>query len=188
MLVKHVAQPKIALLSNGHEPYKGSVLAKKAYELLIKTDLEFIGNIESRDLFTGTVDVIVTDGFTGNILLKGIQGTAKVVIDFIKQEAGRSWALKVVFGLMRPVFARMKSKIDYAKMGGALLLGVNKPVIIAHGSSKAESITQSILFAHQIVQDALVPTFNNSLVSLLQRPCDEVHEIQKETMSDQAHP
>src|SRR5581483_3652741 len=81
-LTKHIAQPKIALLSNGHEPYKGSSLVRKAFDLLQKTKLEFIGNIESRDIFSGQADIVVTDGFTGNILLKGIQGTANAVMDW----------------------------------------------------------------------------------------------------------
>ena len=95
-LIKHIAQPRIALLSNGHESYKGSQLVKSAFDLIAQTDLEFIGNIESRDIFSGRADVVVTDGFTGNVLLKGIQGTAKAVMDWMKEEASRSLFLKII--------------------------------------------------------------------------------------------
>src|SRR5690606_5690989 len=158
-LVKHILQPRIALLSNGHESYKGSILVKNAFELLEKASLEFIGNIESRDIFSGRADVVVTDGFTGNVLLKGIQGTANAVIDWMKEEASRSLWSKILLSLSRPVLSRIKKRIDYARTGGALLLGVNKPVVIAHGSSKAKAIAQAIIFAHKTVQEKILPTF-----------------------------
>ncbi len=178
-LVKHIAQPRIALLSNGHESYKGSVLVKKAYDLLSKTSLEFVGNIESRDLFAGRADVIVTDGFTGNVLLKSIQGTARAVMDWIKDEAARSLFLKILLGLTYPLLSRIKNKIDYARTGGALLLGVNKPVIIAHGSSKEQAITQAIFFAHKTVQEKIVPTFNETLKGLLEKGTTALKTIQQ---------
>jgi glycerol-3-phosphate acyltransferase PlsX len=166
-LVKHIAQPRIALLSNGHESYKGSVLVKKAFDLLSQTDLEFVGNIESRDIFSGRADVVITDGFTGNILLKSIQGTAKAVIDWMKDEASRSLFLKILLYLTYPLLSRIKNKIDYARTGGALLLGVNKPVIIAHGSSKEQAIAQAIFFAQKTVNEKIMPTFNQTLQLLL---------------------
>lgn len=168
-LVKHIAQPRIALLSNGHESYKGSTLVKQAFDLISKTDLEFVGNIESRDIFSGRADVIVTDGFTGNVLLKSIQGTAKAVIDWMKDEAARSLFLKVVLGLTYPLLSRIKNKIDYSHTGGALLLGVKKPVIIAHGSSKERAVAQAIFFAKKTVDQKIVPTFNETLKILLEK-------------------
>jgi len=169
-LIKNIAQPKIALLSNGHEPYKGSFLVRKAFDLLQKTKLEFIGNIESRDIFSGRADVVVTDGFTGNVLLKGIQGTANAVMDWMKEEASRSLFSQILLGCAKPIVARIKKRIDYARTGGALLLGVNKaPVVIAHGSSKALAITQAIFFAHNTVQQKIIPTFNETLKTLLMK-------------------
>ena len=168
-LVKHIAQPRVALLSNGHESYKGSALVKQAFELISKTDLEFVGNIESRDIFSGRADVIVTDGFTGNILLKSIQGTAKAVIDWMRDEASRSLFLKIVLGLTYPLLSRIKDKIDYARTGGALLLGVRKPVVIAHGSSKEKAIAQAIFFAQKTVDQKIMPTFNDTLKVLLEK-------------------
>jgi glycerol-3-phosphate acyltransferase PlsX len=166
-IVKQIAQPRVALLSNGHESYKGSLLVRSAFDLLAQTGLEFIGNIEARDIFSGRADVVVTDGFTGNVLLKGIQGTAKAVMDWMKEEASRSFVLKLLLACAYPILSRIKKKVDYARTGGALLLGVNKPVVIAHGSSKEQAITQAILFAQKTVDEKIVPTFNETLKMLL---------------------
>ena len=184
-LIKHIAQPKIALLSNGHESYKGSALVKGAFDLIQKTDLEFIGNIEARDIFSGRADVVVTDGFTGNILLKGIQGTAKVVMDWLKQEASISLWSRFVLSLSKSVLGRIKSKIDYAKTGGALLLGVNDPVIIAHGSSKSQAITQAILFAQSTVEQKILPTFNHTLQVLLAKGATSSRSIKQSSLFNQ---
>ncbi|HLC07025.1 MAG TPA: phosphate acyltransferase PlsX [Candidatus Babeliales bacterium] len=185
-LVKHIAQPRIALLSNGHESYKGSTLVKQAFELMSKTDLEFVGNIESRDIFSGRADVIVTDGFTGNILLKSIQGTAKAVMDWMKDEASRSLFLKVLLGLTYPLLSRIKNKIDYARTGGALLLGVNKPVVIAHGSSKEQAITQAIFFAQKTIDQKIMPTFNETLKVLLEKGTNVIKVVKQPPVFHQA--
>ncbi len=166
-LTKQIAQPKIALLSNGHEPYKGSSLVKKAFDLLQKTTLQFVGNIESRDIFSGKADVIVTDGFTGNVLLKGIQGTANAVMDWMKDEAAQSLLSRLLLTVAKPIIGRIKKRIDYARTGGALLLGVNEPVVIAHGSSRSLAVMQAIMFAHNTVQENITRTFNAMLKSLL---------------------
>jgi phosphate acyltransferase len=168
-LTKEIAQPRVALLSNGHESYKGSALVKSAFELITQTGLEFVGNIESRDIFSGRADVIVTDGFTGNILLKNIQGTAKAVMDWMKDEAQRSIILRILLACAYPVLRCVKKKIDYARTGGALLLGINKPVVIAHGSSRSSAITQAILFAQKTVDEQIIPTFNDTLRVLLEK-------------------
>jgi glycerol-3-phosphate acyltransferase PlsX len=184
-LIKHIAQPRIALLSNGHESYKGSALVKSAFELISQTDLEFVGNIESRDIFSGRADVVVTDGFTGNVLLKGIQGTAKAVMDWMKEEAARSFILKILLAVAYPVLRRIKNKIDYARTGGALLLGVNKPVVIAHGSSKEEAITQAILFAQKTIDQKIMPTFNETLKVLLEKGKATVKTVKQPSVLNQ---
>lgn len=180
-LVKHIAQPRIALLSNGHESYKGSSLVKKAFDLISQTDLDFVGNIESRDIFSGRADVIVTDGFTGNVLLKGIQGTARAVMDWMRDEASRSLLLKVLLGLSYPLLSRIKSKIDYEQTGGALLLGVKEPVVIAHGSSKARAVTQAILFAQKTIEQKIVPTFNETLQALLEKGATAINVVKQQS-------
>jgi phosphate acyltransferase len=178
-LMKHIAQPRIALLSNGHESYKGSMLVKSAFDLISQTNLEFIGNIESRDIFSGRADVVITDGFTGNVLLKGIQGTAKAMMDWMKDEASRSILLKIILGISYPLLRRIKNKVDYARTGGAPLLGVNKPVIIAHGSSKAQAITQAIFFAQKTIEEDIIPTFNETLRVLLEKNMSVVKNIKR---------
>jgi glycerol-3-phosphate acyltransferase PlsX len=185
-LIKYIAQPRIALLSNGHESYKGSALVKSAFDLISKTNLEFIGNIEARDIFSGRADVIITDGFTGNVLLKGIQGTAKAVMDWMKDEASRSIFLKILLGLTYPLLRRIKNKVDYARTGGALLLGVNKPVVIAHGSSKAQAITQAIFFAQKTVEQEIMPTFNETLKVLLEKSKSTVKAVKQSPVVNQA--
>jgi len=166
-LTQQIAQPKIGLLSNGHESYKGSSLVRDTFALLEKTSLHFIGNIEARDIFSGHADIVVTDGFTGNVLLKGIQGTVQAVMGWMKSESVRSWWSKLLLLCARPVLTRIKKQLDYARTGGALLLGVEKPVIIAHGSSNAQAITQAIIFAHTTARNKIVSKFNESLRTLL---------------------
>lgn len=180
-ITKQIAQPRIALLSNGHESYKGSVLVKKAFELISKTGLEFVGNIESRDIFSGRADVIVTDGFTGNILLKSIQGTAKAVIDWMRDESSRSVMLKILLGLTYPLLSRIKDKIDYSGTGGAPLLGIKQTVVIAHGSSKERAITQAILFAKKMVDEKITLTFNETLKVLLEKGDATIKAAQQST-------
>ena len=184
-IVKHIAQPRIALLSNGHESYKGSALVKSAFDLISQTNLEFIGNIEARDIFSGRADVVVTDGFTGNVLLKGIQGTAKAVMDWMKEEASSSWFLKILLACAYPVLSRIKNKVDYARTGGALLLGVNKPVVIAHGSSKEQAVSQAIFFAHDTVKQKILPTFNETLEMLLQKGSASTKVVKQSTVAQQ---
>ena len=185
-LTKEIAQPRVALLSNGHESYKGSSLVKKAFELIAQTGLEFIGNIESRDLFSGRADVVVTDGFTGNVLLKSIQGTARAVMDWMRDEAKRSFILRILLACAYPVLRCVKKKIDYARTGGALLLGVNKPVVIAHGSSKGQAITQAILFAQKTVDEKIMPTFNETLKLLLEKGKSTMTAVKPSSVEQQA--
>lgn len=185
-LTKQIAQPRVALLSNGHESYKGSALVKQAFELISQTDLTFVGNIESRDIFSGRADVIVTDGFTGNVLLKSIQGTAKAVMDWMKDEASRSVFLKVVLGLTYPLLKRIKDKSDYAKTGAAPLLGVNKPVFIAHGSSKENAVERAILLAKKAVDEKIIPTFNEALKNILHKSAATIKVAQRSSAVQQA--
>lgn len=163
-LQRGIVSPSIALLSNGHEPYKGSTLVKEVYGRLLKnTTLNFIGNKESRDIFDGSVDVLVSDGFSGNIMLKAAQGAAATIIYWMREEAKKSWISRCLLYLSKPLLRSIRTKIDYSRIGGALLLGVKKPVIIAHGSSQADAIFQSITFAHKVVRDQRIERFNERL-------------------------
>lgn len=166
-LLKGMERPRIGLLSNGVEPYKGSLLVKQAYDRLKGSALNFVGNIESRELFDDQADVIVCDGFVGNILLKGIQGTARAIMAWIDQERKLRWWRSVGLFLSKGIFKSLKNKIDYAKKGGALLLGVKHPLIIAHGCSNENAIEQAIVFAHQVVCEKRLVKFNTMLDRML---------------------
>jgi len=145
--IMSIHNPKIGLLSNGEEDSKGNELTKEVFGLLKDID-GFIGNIEGHDIFNGKVDVIVTDGFTGNIVLKTSEGVASTIIDLMRQNIKKSIPAKIGALLMkRKVFTNLKKKIDYAEYGGAPLLGVNGCTIISHGSSNAKAIKNAIFQA-----------------------------------------
>lgn len=163
--------PRVALLSNGHEPYKGSQLVKESYDLLKQNrSINFIGNLEARDLFDGTADVLVMDGFVGNVLLKGIQGTVRALFAWTKKEAQKSLWKRFLGYCVWPVLNGVRVTTDYQKAGGALLLGVQKPVIVAHGSSQADGMYHAILFAHKTVQNNTVGIMNTLLEARLSAP------------------
>ncbi|HZW61579.1 MAG TPA: phosphate acyltransferase PlsX [Candidatus Babeliales bacterium] len=165
---KGIQNPRIALLSNGAEPYKGSMIIKETFSLLERNTLiNFVGNLEPRDLFDGGADVIVCDGFAGNIMLKTAQGAAQAISFWLKQAATKTWYHKMLFGLGSGVFKELKQKTDYASRGGALLLGLQRPLIVAHGCSTAAAIEKAILFAHEMANNQTMNTFNKALAELI---------------------
>ncbi|MEQ3451096.1 phosphate acyltransferase PlsX [Enterococcus cecorum] len=156
--VRKVAQPKVALLNNGTEDSKGNELTKKAFELLKATpEINFIGNIEARELLEGRADVVVTDGFTGNAVLKSIEGTALSMMKLLKHAIldsgvkGKMGALLLKDGLKD-----LKNQMDYSKQGGAVLFGLKAPVIKAHGSSKEEAVYATIKQIHTMLESRVV--------------------------------
>jgi glycerol-3-phosphate acyltransferase PlsX len=161
-----IAKPRIGLLSNGHEPYKGSLVVREAFANLKKSNLNFIGNIEARDVFDGHADIVVCDGFVGNIMLKTAQGTVKTLLNMLAHEAKNSLLSKFLLGISSPILKKVKSRLDYVKSGGALLLGVRKPVIVAHGSSNSHAIENAILFAHQLTNNNKLAQVNSHLEAL----------------------
>lgn len=166
--LKGIVQPRVALLSNGAEPYKGNKLIKESYDRLMALPINFVGNLESRDIFDDQADVIVTDGFVGNIMLKAVQGTAQAMSWWIKDEAQRlPWYRKLLFAAGKPVFATLRKKTGYADKGGALLLGLNHPLIVAHGCANALAIENAIYMAHDYVQSDFVSSFNQQFLALL---------------------
>jgi phosphate acyltransferase len=170
--VKGIAEPRIALLSNGAEAYKGSALIKKTYDLLTSSGLRFIGNLESRDVFDGRADVLVCDGFSGNILIKTMQGTVHAIGHWLKQEQTRSIMNRLFFALGAGVFSRLSHKMSYAqRKGGALLLGLKHPVIVAHGCSRVQAIESAITFAHTTVLENFIPSFNADVARLMLEKC-----------------
>jgi glycerol-3-phosphate acyltransferase PlsX len=138
-------RPSVGLMSIGEEEAKGNDLTKEAFPLLRDlSSLNFVGNVEGRDVFTGQVDVIVTDGFTGNVMLKLSEGLQEAVISMIKRELSATVITKTGAMLARPAFKNLKKRLDYAEYGGAPLLGVRRMVVICHGSSNARAIRNAI--------------------------------------------
>ncbi|MTV81108.1 phosphate acyltransferase PlsX [Secundilactobacillus folii] len=138
--------PRIGLLNNGTEADKGDMAHRAVHDILGSAkDLNFIGNVESRELLNGAADVVVTDGFTGNAVLKNTEGTALSVLKLIKNSILEgSLTGKLGAAMLKPTFKNIQNKMDYSKYGGAVLLGVKAPVIKTHGSAKAETIANTI--------------------------------------------
>jgi glycerol-3-phosphate acyltransferase PlsX len=141
-----IDNPIVGLLSNGEEKSKGNEVSKEAFSLL-ETLPNFTGNVEGNDIFNGTCDVVVCDGFIGNIMLKTAEGVADTISQIIKNNLRRSLISITGAVLMRKVFKNLKLKVDYAEYGGAPLIGVKAPVIIAHGKSNATAIKNAIFQA-----------------------------------------
>ncbi len=139
-----VEKPRVALLSVGTEEHKGNDLCHETYPLLQKLDINFVGNMEARDLMSGEYDVVVTDGFAGNVLLKSTEGALKILMQEIKQSIKSSFWAKVGGMFVRGVFKKLKERYDFDVYGGAPFLGCRKLIIKSHGSSKAKSIEASI--------------------------------------------
>ncbi len=138
-------EPRVALLNVGVEPNKGNSQVKRAYTLFREHLPGFRGNIEGTDVFYNVADVVICDGFTGNIFLKSAEGLSRTILGFFKQEIGKKLRYKIGALLLRPVFLNLRNEIDDSGYGGAPLLGVNGLCIKCHGSSKARSIEQALL-------------------------------------------
>ncbi len=139
-----INKPKVGLVNIGSEEEKGNALAKEAYDLLSNLDINFVGNVEGRDLPLGLVDVIVCDGFVGNVILKTTEGVAMFLMDQIKDSINASLKSKIGGLLIKSKMKDLKKKIDYREYGGAPLLGTQKPIVKAHGSSDAYAIKNAI--------------------------------------------
>jgi len=146
-------KPTIGLMSIGEEEVKGNELTKEAFPLLKKSSLNFVGNVEGRDVFSGAVDVIVTDGFTGNVMLKLSEGLTAAMISMIKRELTTSAVTKAGGMLARPAFRNIKKRLDYSEYGGAPLLGVKRIVVIGHGSSNARAIRNAIRSVREFAEN-----------------------------------
>ena len=160
-----VKEPRVGLVTNGTEEHKGDPLHQESYHLLKSLQgIRFVGNVEGRDIMSGDIDVAVCDGFSGNIALKTAEGTALAVMSVIKQNIKASFAAKLGYALfMRGAFKKIKKVLDYSKYGGAVLLGIEKPVVKAHGSSKAESVCAAVLQVRDAAQSGLVGSIKEML-------------------------
>jgi len=161
--IREIPKPRIGLLSNGEEAGKGNQLIKDAFPLLEKSGLNFIGNVEGKELFGGEADVVVTDGFTGNILLKSSEAVAKLITDIMRQELTSSLRNKMGALLAKPAFSNIKRMMDPAEIGAAPLLGINGLVFIGHGRSDAHALVSAIRTARQAVEAGLLPAINQAI-------------------------
>ncbi len=137
-------KPTVGLMSIGEEEAKGNDLTKEAFPLLRQLDINFVGNVEGRDVFSGLVDVIVTDGFTGNVMLKLSEGLTEAMLSMLKRELTQTAVTKAGAVLAKPAFRNIKKRLDYSEYGGAPLLGVSRIVVIGHGRSNARAIRNAI--------------------------------------------
>lgn len=142
--VRGISEPRIGIANIGAEAEKGNTLVKDAYPLMEKGPFRFIGNVEGRDITGDVADVVVCDGFTGNMLLKFMEGVAGTLMGIIKEEIGRNTKGKIAYLIAKKNFKRVKKRMDYSEIGGAPLLGVNGAVVKAHGSSNAHAIASAI--------------------------------------------
>ncbi len=151
-----IQNPRIALMNIGEEEAKGTELTKTTHNLLKQLDINFIGNVEGRDVYIGEADLIVTDGFTGNVTLKVSEGVVEVMLSMLKREIMSNIFSKVGFFFLKKSLKRIKKKLDYAEYGGALLLGVNGIVIIGHGGSNAKAIKNAIYLSYKFVSEKVL--------------------------------
>jgi glycerol-3-phosphate acyltransferase PlsX len=154
--VRGIERPRVALLSNGEEEGKGSILVKETVPLMLQSGLNYVGNVEPKEFMRGYTDVAVTDGFTGNLVMKTTEAVASYMSDFIRAEITSGTRTKIGGLLARPAFARVRARMDPDEVGGAPLLGVDGVVIIGHGRAGAYAIKQAIGQARLAVQQDIV--------------------------------
>jgi glycerol-3-phosphate acyltransferase PlsX len=168
--IRGIDRPRIALLSNGEEATKGNELTIAAHALLKSAPVNFVGNVEGKAMFDGTYDVVVTDGFTGNIVLKTIEGVADFILSGIRDAAMASVTGKVGGLLLRPNLQPLRDKADWRKYGGAPLLGVRGVCIIAHGRSDEEATRNAVMRGAESVRAGLVEAMTDALAGHADAP------------------
>ncbi|MEL7609814.1 MAG: phosphate acyltransferase PlsX [Bacillota bacterium] len=166
--VMGVENPRVGLINNGAEREKGNELTRATYPLLEQAPINFVGNCEARDLVSGEYDVIVCDGFAGNIVLKFMEGLAGTLMGMLKDELMGDFRSKLGAAVAKPAFKRFKKKMDYTEYGGAPLLGIDGGIIKAHGSSNAKAISSALMQARAMVTGNVVGAIRVGIGSLEQ--------------------
>jgi len=161
--IRGIENPRVGLLSNGEEAGKGNVLVKDTFPLLQSSGLNFVGNVEGKELFGGEADVVVTDGFTGNVLLKSSEAVAKLFGEILRQSLMSSLRTKIGAALAKPAFNRVRDALDPEEVGAAPLLGVNGLVFIGHGRSNARALVSAIHVARQAVESDLINAIKSAI-------------------------
>ena len=161
-----IKNPKVALANIGTEEKKGNELTKESYQLLKETNITFVGNVEARDILQGDVDIIVCDGFAGNMILKATEGVGQFLMDALKETIMSSTRAKIGGLLLKPALKEFKKKMDYTEVGGAPLLGIKGGIIKAHGSSNAKAITSAIKQAIKYQEEKITMKISNKVVEI----------------------
>ena len=165
----NISKPRVGLLNIGVEREKGNILTKEAYNLLKPSDINFIGNVEARDMPSGIADVVVCDGFIGNIVLKYTEGFAKAMMNMIKKELMSSALSKIGAMLAKGAFRNLKKSFDYSEVGGAPLLGLKALIVKAHGSSDAKAVRSAIMRCTEFVDKGIVEKISESIQTDIKR-------------------
>lgn len=162
--VMNIEEPKVGLLNIGTEEGKGNELMKDTFVKLSEDSrVNFYGNIEGRDMFDGNVSVVVTDGFTGNVALKTTEGIGAMVTKLLKEELMRNLWTKILAMLMKPALKRFKKRMDYSEYGGAILLGVKKPMVKCHGTANAKIVRYTLIQAENFAKNNVVETIEKNI-------------------------
>lgn len=166
--LRHIDKPRVGIMSNGEEAGKGNELVRDTYPLLEASKLNFVGNIEGKELYNGEVDVCVTDGFTGNVLVKVSEAVAKLLVDMLKEGLMSSGRTKVGALLAKPAFDQLRAAMDPDEVGAAPLLGIDGLVFVGHGRSNAKAIYSAIRVARQAVEAELMNALGSAIQEQLQ--------------------
>jgi len=176
-----IKNPAVGLLSNGEEDSKGNELTRETNAVLRETSLNYTGYVEGRDIFKGTVEVVVCDGFVGNVVLKLSEGLAEAAGKMLKGEIVKSWVSKIGYLFVRGAFDRFKKIVDYAEYGGAPLLGINGVGMICHGGSNTKAIKNAVKFAHEYarsgVTEHVAEKLSENVANISQRESQKPHAI-----------
>ncbi|MFQ5878062.1 MAG: phosphate acyltransferase PlsX, partial [Acidobacteriota bacterium] len=161
-----VSNPRVGLMSVGEEDSKGTEVTREAFRMLREAPLNFIGNVEGRDIFNGQADVIVCDGFIGNVSLKAVESAAEAILHFMKEELGRSFLARLGYALARPALRSFRRKVDYAEYGGVPLLGVRGASVICHGGSSPRAIKNAVRVAVDFVHNRVNDRIHDEILRL----------------------
>jgi glycerol-3-phosphate acyltransferase PlsX len=162
--VLEITNPRVGIVSNGEEETKGSILVQEAHQLLKNSGLNFIGNVEGKDIPAGMADVVVTDGFTGNVIAKLSEGLAASLLGIIKEEVKKNPLATVGALLSKPAFDQVRKRLDYAEFGGAPLLGVDGVVIVGHGRSNAKAVKNAVRVAKRAVEGGMLAAIKEGIM------------------------
>ena len=165
-----IKNPRVALLSNGEEEGKGNSLVKDTFPLFMESNLNFVGNAEPKELFSGEVDVIVHDGFTGNVMIKTSEAVSKLLLEVMKEELSSSLITKIGAGLSMPAFRNLRKVMDPRQIGAAPLLGIDGLVFVGHGRSDTLALVNSIKRAKQAIDAGLLPSLKRAIKTQLSKP------------------